>query len=551
VRADKEFFPRSSVCVRVLRRPKQVSEALNFAIEVESVRPKLKRKELRTAKNLSTNDTMPEQYVVPSSERTRSAGYPHKSRIISEVLAHTLISCSFCRNNADWRHSSSVFSGSELEVGRRDMTIASAAPGRFYGWKTLAVVAVMYFAMTGLLLYSFPVFLPFLCQFFGWSRASVSWVNSLAMIVIGIASPFAGMFVTRYGARKAVATGGILCILCFVCAGFHTQLWQLYLAYAVLFGTGGSLCGILAMTTIANNWFVRKRALALSILLTAGGLGGLVMVPFIMSMINRFGWRSTYFLLAALIFVLLVTVPIFLVVNKPEDLGQVPDGIPAGDKKDSSPNKQYLYGTPVDFTAAEAIRTPAFWYLTALATTFMIGMQGFMLHQVAFLLDNNISSAVAATAYSLFVGVSAVGRLAMGFLGLRYSTKSLAIVAMLLLISGMAIILWAKSLPIIFLYNVLIGLGLGGTYVAIMNLMPLYFGKTHYPKIIGFALPFSTILGSIGSPLTGWIRDITGSYRSAWELAILILAIGLVSLILAHPPVHPSLAQNRANPMED
>ena len=174
-------------------------------------------------------------------------------------------------------------------------------------------------------------------------------------------------------------------------------------------------------------------------------------------------------------------------------------------------------------------------------------MQGFMLHQVAFLIDIKISSAVAATAYSLFVGVSTVGRLGMGFLGIRYPTKPLAIIAMLLLISGMTILLWAKTLPIIFLYNALIGLGVGGTYVAIMNLMPLYFGKTHYPQIIGFALPFSTILGSIGSPLTGWIRDITGSYRSAWELAILILAIGLVSLILARPPVHPSIRGNRAN----
>jgi cyanate permease len=104
----------------------------------------------------------------------------------------------------------------------------------------------------------------------------------------------------------------------------------------------------------------------------------------------------------------------------------------------------------------------------------------------------------------------------------------------------MAIILWAKTLPVILLYNVLIGLGLGGTYVAIMNLIPLYFGKTHYPRIVGFALPFSTILGSLGSPVTGWIRDSTGSYKSAWELAIIILAIGLVSLILARPPVHPS-----------
>ena len=116
--------------------------------------------------------------------------------------------------------------------------------------------------------------------------------------------------------------------------------------------------------------------------------------------------------------------------------------------------------------------------------------------------------------------------------------------AMLLLISGMALILCAKTLPIIFLYNILIGLGLGGTYVAIMNFIPLYFGKTYYPQIVGFALPFSSILGSIGSPLTGWLRDITGSYRPAWELAIVILTIGLVSLILARPPVHPSIRED-------
>ena len=154
---------------------------------------------------------------------------------------------------------------------------------------------------------------------------------------------------------------------------------------------------------------------------------------------------------------------------------------------------------------------------------------------------------MAAAAYSLFVGVSAVGRLGMGFLGIRYPSRPLAIMAMLLLILGMATILWAKTLPVILLYNVLIGLGLGGTFVAITNLIPHYFGKTHYPQIVGLALPFSTILGSLGSPVTGWIRDSTGSYRSAWELAIVILAIGLVSLILARPPVHPSRRENRAD----
>jgi OFA family oxalate/formate antiporter-like MFS transporter len=267
-------------------------------------------------------------------------------------------------------------------------------------------------------------------------------------------------------------------------------------------------------------------------------------------MINRFGWRITYLLIAVMIFVLLVILPSFLVVNKPEDLGQVPDGTSADDKKGSSPNKQSLYGTPVDFTVGEAIRTSSFWYLTILATTFMFGVQGFMLHQVAFLIDIKISSTIASIIYGSFVGVSTAGRLMMGFLGIRYPTKPIAITAMLLLISGLTVLLWAKTLPIIILYNVLIGLGVGGTYVAIMNLIPLYFGKTHYPKIIGFALPFSTIIGSIGSPLAGRIRDVSGSYRSAWELAILILAVGLVSLILARPPVHPSMRENRAGSIE-
>jgi len=420
------------------------------------------------------------------------------------------------------------------------MVSALKAAESFFGWKALVVAAVMYFALTGLLLYSFPVFLPFLCTEFGWSRASVSWANSLAMIVTGLASPIAGMAVARYGARKSIASGGILCVLCFVAASFHNQLWQLYLAYGFLFGLGGSLCGMLALTTVVNNWFVRKRPLALSILLTAGGLGGLVMVSFIMALINRFGWRSAYLVIAALILLLLVLLPARLLVNRPEDVGQAPDGVPAGDAPAAAPERQKLYGTPVDFTAGEAIRTPAFWYLTVLATAFMMGIQGFMLHQVAFLLDIRISSAVAAGAYSLFVGVSAAGRLGMGFLGTRYPTRPLATLSMLLMISGMVILLQAETVPVIFLYNTLIGLGLGGTYVAIMNLMPLYFGRTHYPRIMGIALPFSTILGSTGSPLAGWIRDVTGSYRGAWELAILILAIGLAALLLARPPVHPS-----------
>lgn len=76
--------------------------------------------------------------------------------------------------------------------------------------------------------------------------------------------------------------------------------------------------------------------------------------------------------------------------------------------------------------------------------------------------------------------------------------------------------------------------------------MPLHFGNTYYPKIIGFAMPFFTILSSLGSSLTGWIHDATHSYILAWKHAILVLTIGLVILILASPPLYPSIRGNGA-----
>jgi MFS family permease len=427
------------------------------------------------------------------------------------------------------------------------MNTVTTEPGKFYGWISLAVVAVMYFIMVGFMLYTFQLFLPILCNEFGWSRASVSWANSLALIVIGISTPFAGMFVARFGARTGIIIGNILCTLCFVLLFFHSQLWQLFIAYALFFGLGGSLGGILPTTTIANNWFVRKRSLALSLILAAGGLGGLVMIPATNSLIDSFGWRYTYLIIASAALVCMVILPAILVKNRPEDLGQVPDGIRQQKQNASAEAERNIHSTPVDFTAAEAVRSPALWLITAFGTMHMFALQGLLVHQVAFLRDIGISAGTASFAAGLFTGISTVGRLGLGFLGLKYRMRSLAILSMVILIVGMVILLFTESLLMVFAYVTVVGIGMGATLVAIMNLIPLYFGKTHYPKIVGYTVPFTTIIGSFGAPLAGRIYDTSGSYTWAWQAAILCLIISLIFLLLARPPVHPSLKNNQAS----
>jgi MFS family permease len=157
-----------------------------------------------------------------------------------------------------------------------------------------------------------------------------------------------------------------------------------------------------------------------------------------------------------------------------------------------------------------------------------------------------MSSGMAGAAYSTFVGVSVIGRLAIGFLGLKYHMRYLSIIGMVVLIAGMTLVLWTKTLSMVFVYCIIVGIGTGATIVAVMNLFPLYFGRTHYPRIMGYTMPFLTIIGGLGSPLTGWIFDVTGSYALAWRIADIVLVLGLIFLILARPPIHPTLRKDPA-----
>jgi MFS family permease len=96
---------------------------------------------------------------------------------------------------------------------------------------------------------------------------------------------------------------------------------------------------------------------------------------------------------------------------------------------------------------------------------------------------------------------------------------------------------------------VVLGLGFGAVMVATMNMFPNYFGVSNYPKIMGFVRLFWAFIGAAGAPLAGHIRDITGSYLPAFQAVIVIIAIGLICLIFARAPVHPSL-KKEAQPVE-
>jgi MFS family permease len=413
----------------------------------------------------------------------------------------------------------------------------------FYGWVNLAVMFFFNVTLMPMLL-AFSFFLPYWVKEFAWSRGTASGAQMVSVILSGLAAPLVGVFIMKHGTRRAIVIGNLMSIAGLVLLAFQHHIWQLYVGVGVLLGLGVAIGGMLAMMTVLNNWFVMKRTVALSISMASMGFSGVIVNPSIMALIGAVGWRNAYLILAAAALIFCVVVPGLLLKNKPEDLGQVPDGPvsprPGSVKPGSSPEK-HLYKTPVDFTAKEALRTRCLWLLVAYWAVQFLVMMGSGTHIVAFQFDIGISAITAGMIGGVFSAVMGISQLGIGFLGLRIKMHSLAIASAVIGLIGFPLLVFAKSVPMMLAYAVIFGTSAGIQSIAMGNLFPDYFGRSEFPKIMGYTMPFNTFISSLGAPIAGHIRDISGSYVPAFKLLYLLLGISFFCILFAKPPVHPSL----------
>jgi MFS family permease len=428
------------------------------------------------------------------------------------------------------------------------MTLKVLSKDGFYGWINVAVVFLFYIAIS-LLMVSFGVFLKY--WKFGWSVGGASGAQQVGMILSGLAGPLVGWFIMKRGSKCALIIGNILSVIGLVLLSYMNRMWELYLGQGLLIGLGMSIGGMLAVMTVINNWFIMKRSVALAVSMAGMGLANIFMTPGLTKMISLLEWRNTYLIIAAVVALFGVIIPGIFLRNRPEDLGQVPDG-PKSAKSVAASHEEHpyknIYKTPVEFTAPEAMRTRTLWLLVAYIVLLFMAMNTLITHQFKFLCEMGLEDATAGWAVGFLSAVMMASQLGIGFLGLRFKMHSLAVVSVASAIVGFAVLLTAERfpefLPLVFIYCFFLGVGFGIAAIALGNLFPDYFGRTEFPKIMGYTMPITTLLSSFGATIPGYIRDSTGNYTLAFQLCLALMVLAFFCIIFAKPPMHPSLAKN-------
>jgi MFS family permease len=202
--------------------------------------------------------------------------------------------------------------------------IGSARSRPHYAWVVAGVTFLTLLLASGFRSTPGVLIVPLEADF-GWSRASISLAVSVNLVLFGLTGPFAAAAMLRYGIRRVV-----LLALC-LCAGGSaltvgmTATWQLVLFWGEVVGLGtGSMATVLA-ATVANRWFVARRGFVTGLLTAASATGQLVFLPLLASLVTAYGWRSAALTVAA-VALLAVPLVLWLMRDKPEDIGSRPYG---------------------------------------------------------------------------------------------------------------------------------------------------------------------------------------------------------------------------------
>lgn len=408
----------------------------------------------------------------------------------------------------------------------------------FYGWIALAGAALVFFVSAGIFYYAYGVFLPIMSDDLGWSRAAVAGGLSLGMLWVGLPSPLIGASIARFGPRVNMVFGNLLAALGLAGMSLAQEVWHVYFFYG-LAGLGVGFGLYMACTTVVNNWFVRRRSLGMGLVVAAGGLGGFLFPPLTTWLISTVGWQMSWVVLAGIYFTFTVVIGgLILVRNKPEDLGQVPDGISIEPvmEEERINYRSRVYQSLVDWRAKQTIRKPATWLIAAISAANFFAVGTISAHQVAYLKDIGFTPIIAAMSLSVIAGTSIVGRLGFGALALRFEVKHLAIISFVVQLVALAILIASRNLTLIYIYAVLFGISYGALITALPTFVGGYYGRTHYAQILGLIFPVGMIAEAAGPVLAGAIYDATTTYTLAFAIVAVSSLVGLVSAVLVRPP---------------
>jgi len=402
--------------------------------------------------------------------------------------------------------------------------MSSRTPRFFYGFHVVTACFFVLFLCWGMVLNTFPIFVKPISVDMNWSRGALSLALLMGSVVSALMAPIAGVLLDRIGARPVMATGAAVIGLGLLGGSLISQLWQLYIVFAVI-GCGLMCSTAIPCSLVISNWFVSRRGTAMGVAFAGTSVGGMVMAPIANWIILTWDWRAAFVFSGITIIALAVPLILLVIRTHPSEMGLEP--YRRGETDDESDENTWGVSLRSSFSLA------VFWQISAIM--FVIGLvtSGLGTHCVAYLTDLEHSPTSAAWAWSTVMGVMIVGILLSGPIADRWGAKNAMIIDCTIFAVSIVVLAWARPYSVVLLFAVIYGLALGAPLVINPLLTGHYLGMRNFGAIFGVLNILATVGAALGPVGAGIFFDTQKTYLPVFYFfAALMLATAMLTMFL-------------------
>jgi MFS family permease len=279
-----------------------------------------------------------------------------------------------------------------------------------------------------------------------------------------------------------------------------------------------------------RKWFIKRAGLVGGITASAWAVGHAIFIPVMTGMADSYGWRYTSWILGICFGVIIIIGALFVIRDTPESMGLRPDGGGA-----TTPDEGTA-GAEVSWDIKSVLKTPQFILLFVAYSIYNIGLNGLVLHVVAWGTDLGSPKATAGIFATAFAVPLVVGTIAGGWLGDKYGKTRVMPIGLIL---GTAAMLYGwlgvHTEQGLMALAIVVGLGTGLQLSLYVPLLGDFFGRDRVGSLWGILCFGYGLIGGCGPLLWAMLRESTGYYNEAALMSAICYAIGAVALLFVRP----------------
>ena len=380
-------------------------------------------------------------------------------------------------------------------------------------------------AAVGLVGNCYSLFLVPVCEELGFTRSQMSANQTILGFGMMLVSMLWGPVFSKLRLKRLMSLAAIVtCIAYFLC-GFARNLTQFY-ALSVILALSTGLLSWSPLTVLIGNWFNEKRGLAIGITFMGSGVGGMVFNAIGGVLISNAGWRGTFMIYAAVMALTMLPVVLFVIKEKPEDVGLRP----YGDHSDAA----VPFEKPgVSFS--EALRSRMTWLLVGCFLVLGFCMNSMNLTTAPNMRALGHSAMFSANVASAYMASLAVSKIALGAMCDRIGTWRGCAVSIVAIIVSTITAVFARNIGVIAVFIVANGLGTAFGSVAYPLIARDLYGERDQASISGIFNSVASFGGAFGPTVCGMVYDLTGAYSPAFVVmtALCVICGGIAIITVA------------------